>query len=157
MSDEEDNPLPLEEFCEDIDSRTGFLIETYGGVGTLKLEEELLNSEMDWKKEWSRNNECPQSVKIFLETIKDLEDTKDKEEILSKDEIPYNNGWKSNTTKGDKRLIRVREYLEGNDTNLSNTKVMTMEQAKFMRAVSHFCLDRQDKKLYQKTTGRGNP
>jgi len=55
----------------------------------------------------------------------------------------------------EKMLSKIKRYLTTKD--LSELGVMTTDQARLMQQVLHYWLDKENRKLYRKNAGRGNP
>ena len=144
-----DDLLTLEEFYDEIDSREGF----YYGIMKDDPLMQLRRSEIKVIKRLEHSRAA------FIEAVKPRGDerNKDAEDSSEEEELGiYDNNRRSDHAKYQEEILsKVKRYLTTRD--LSEIGVMTVDQARFVRQVSHYWLDRKDGKLYRKNAGGGNP
>ena len=141
---QEDKPLKLETFYEDIDLREGY----YNQIIESDTLMELGHAEPETQIEAIR------SQTVYAEIV----DPKDKEITIRDEEEPeeYDNDRRSEyARKQEEMLAQIKNYLTTRDKSQLGT--MTADQAKLMRQVSHYWLDTKDGKLYRKSASGGNP
>jgi len=144
-----DDPLRLEEFYEEINSREGFY---YGII----LDDSLMTlgrSEARVKNGSKTSREASAEVTESKgdENDEDSGDNSEEEKLGN-----YNNNQHSDHTKHqEEMLFKIKRYLMTKD--LSELGVMTTDQARFVQQVLHYWLDKEDGKLYRKNASRGNP
>jgi len=132
------DPLELEEFYKEIDSRERFFYESIEKEPLLELERNLVKD--------SRRSNSNKTRAIFLETASE-ELTQDLDSCEE-----YNDNRRSEHTKrADKRIKQIRELL-ATKSKRSFGK-LTVEQASLVRAASHYWLDEGNGKLYKKNAG----
>jgi hypothetical protein len=160
---EDQDPLKLEEFYDEIDTRTGYIqkISNYQGIArsiqdfTKELNDAkiLLHRENQEKERIINNPACPKEQKTFLayslqeKLIPDLEN-----KTLEELEEEYEEEHRSETAKlQDDRLPKIKEWLR-QGARYDTTSNTDPNHLKFLRAASHFFLDK-DGRLYRKNKG----
>ena len=135
---QEPEPLKLEEFYEEIDSREGFLQEILRDDGLLSLEMQFTKD-----SDHSKKIGC---AEIFTETVET-----GPENSLETDREEYDDNRRSESAKRlEDRLIKVRELLAVRGAGRLET--LSAEQASLVRTSSHYWLDKEDSRLYKKNT-----
>lgn len=156
---EDEDPLDLEDFCEEIDSRGGYLTQvltmSVDFSAELNTARELTRQEIEAKQRLVSQATHSRELRTFLEATATMEadgllDTE--EEELA----PYDEGRRSASARDQEtHLERIREWLANSPRDIDISK-MSPEEAKFIRAVSHFWLD-EDGRLYRKSGSGANP
>ncbi len=157
---EDEDPIELEEFYEEIDTRTGYLQEvlclSVGLQDDLAKAKESTRQEIDVKRMIAYKEETPELLRAFLEKTADLESESLEDEPEEEEVAPYNEERRTDVARmQDERLGKIRDWLANNPKGFDTSK-MDPEKAKFVRAASHFWLD-EDGKLYRKSASGGNP
>jgi len=144
-----DDPLILEEFYDEINSREGF----YHGI----IKSDPLMQSGQSEVGVTKSPECSRAV--FKEAVepKGVKNNEDSEGNSEEEELGiYDNNRHSDHTKYQEEMLsKVKRYLTTRD--LSELGVITADQARFVRQASHYWLDGEDGKLYRKNAGGGNP
>jgi len=139
---QEPDPLELDEFYEEIDSREGFLQD-------ILRENRLLSLERQFNNDNSPSTKI-RAVEVFTETIED-----GTENSLEADREEYDNNRRSESAKRlEDRLVKVRELLATRGTG--RLKTWSVEQASLVRTLSHYWLDKEDGRLYKKNAGNNS-
>jgi len=130
------DPLELEEFYEEINSRERFFHESIEKKPLLELERNLVED--------SRRSNSNKMRDIFLETTS--------EEPMQNLESSYeeydDNRRNEHTKRANKRIKQIRELLTTKSKRSFGK--LTAEQASLVRVASHYWLDEGDGKLYKK-------
>jgi len=143
-----DDPLRLEEFYEEINSREGF----YHGI---ILDDPL----MTLGRLEARSKNGPETLReVFAEVTEpkgnendeDPGDNSEEEELGNYD----NNRHSDHMKRQEEMLSKIKRYLTTKD--LSELEVLTIDQARFVRQMSYYWLDKEDGKLYRKNAGGEN-
>ncbi|KAF7777764.1 hypothetical protein Agabi119p4_3836 [Agaricus bisporus var. burnettii] len=150
---EDEDPLPLEEFIDEIDTRTGFLQQVVKDSPELQLELEatkaVVRQEIRERRLLATRQDYPESVKVFITTVADQEEAALDSEDLP--EAPYDEGRRTASAREqDARLPKIKDWLERKPKNSVAEKELSQSDAKFIRAASHFWLSK-DGRLYRKT------
>jgi hypothetical protein len=157
---EEDDPLQLEDFYEEIDIRGGYLQQVMSlsveFQGELAAAAESTRQDIAARQSLAGKNTYPETLRAFLDASaaiesEGLENEGDITELAPYDEERRGSGAKMQ----EERLERIREWLANDPKNFDIAK-LDSEQAKFVRAASHFWLDK-DGRLYRKSSSGGNP
>jgi len=136
------DPLELEEFYKEIDSRKGFFHESIEKEPLLELERNLVED--------SRKSNSNETRDIFLETASE----EPVQDLESSHEEYDDNRRSKHAKKVDKRIKQIRELLV-TKSKRSFGKLIA-EQASLVRVASHYWLDEGDRKLYKKNVGNDN-
>jgi len=130
------DPLELEEFYEEINSRERLFHESIEKKPLLELERNLVED--------SRRSNSNKMRDIFLETTS--------EEPMQNLESSYeeydDNRRNEHTKRANKRIKQIRELLTTKSKRSFGK--LTAEQASLVRVASHYWLDEGDGKLYKK-------
>jgi len=130
------DPLELEEFYEEIDSRKGFFYESIEKGFLLELEKGLV-------EDGSRDS-TNKIGDIFLETA-----SEEPKQDLENGQEEYDNNRRSDHAKRiDERIEQIKELLA--TKNKRSFEKLTVEQASLIRVASHYWLDEGDRRLYKK-------
>ena len=133
------DPLELEEFYKEINSRERFFYESIKKEPLLELERNLV-------KDGRRSNSVKKTRDIFLEMA-----SKEPKQDLESGYEEYDNNRRSECSKrADEKIKQIRELL-ATKSKRSFGKLIA-EQASLIRAASHYQLNEEDGKLYKKNT-----
>jgi len=133
------DPLELEEFYEEINSKEGFFYESIEKEPLLELERNLVKD--------SRRSNNNKTRDIFLKTA-----SEEPKQNLESSHKEYDDNKRSNHAKrADERIKQIRELLATKSKRFFGK--LTMEQASLVRVASHYWLDKGDGKLYKKNVG----
>ncbi|EKM73975.1 hypothetical protein AGABI1DRAFT_133796 [Agaricus bisporus var. burnettii JB137-S8] len=157
-TEEEEDPLPLEAFLEEIDSRTGFLQEVIDATPSFQLELEAGEANTRRKiyerRRLALKEDCPTEVKIFLNTVADQEESALDNTV--EEEQPYDEQRRTEIAREqDIRIPLIKGWLASHK-NKKEMENLSTKDAKFLRAVSHFWLDK-DGRLYRRTGNELSP
>jgi len=130
------DPLELEEFYEEINSREGFFHESIEKKPLLELERNLVED--------SRRSNSNKMRDIFLETTSE----EPMQDLESSYEEYDDNRRNEHTKRANKRIKQIRELLTTKSKRSFGK--LTAEQASLVRVASHYWLDEGDGKLYKK-------
>ena len=128
------DPLELEEFCEEIDSREEFFYESIEKGSLLELEKGLV-------EDGSRDS-TNKMGDIFLETA-----SEEPKQDLENGQEEYDDNRRSDK-RIDEGIEQIRELLATKSKR--SFEKLTAEQASLIRAASHYWLDEGDGRLYKK-------
>lgn len=154
-SPDEEDPLPLEDFIDDIDDRKGFFQACLEGCPEYQLELDLaakqLRAEIEEKKKLAVSRDLDEPLRVFLAQAAAQE-----EQALAggsnRDSAGYDEDRRTTGAREqDVRLGLIREWIESNASKLPRDK-LTDAEAKLSRAAAHFWLD-TDGKLYRRRPG----
>jgi len=133
------DPLELEEFYDEIDSREGFFHESIEKEPLLELEGNLVED--------SRRSNSNEMRDMFLETT-----SEGPAQDLESSHEEYDDNRRSEHAKRiDERIKQIKELLVTKSKRSFGK--LTVEQASLVRAASHYWLDEGDGKLYKKNAG----
>jgi hypothetical protein len=153
-NEKEEDPLPLEDFIDEIDNRKGFLQEValsiYDFYDELGEAREQSVEEAIVKQELASHTAQGSALQVFLNhvsnerLIPELEDL-DPENV----DEPYDEDRRSENAKmQDARLPEIKAWLASKGKT-SGQNLNSPEHLKFLRAASHFFLDK-DGRMYRK-------
>ncbi|KXN90897.1 hypothetical protein AN958_03428 [Leucoagaricus sp. SymC.cos] len=147
---DDEDPLPLEAFIDEIDNRTGFFQSVLKDIPEFQLELDTVTQLFELEQqERHRISECadiPRTVKQFLEDVEELETSMHSHQSEEED-VQYDGGRRSSDIlEQEKCLEKIREWLTTSPKPTSYEK-LDPERAKFLRAASHFWID-DDGKMY---------
>jgi len=133
------DPLELEEFYEEIDSREGFFYESIEKEPLLELKRNLVED--------SRRSNSNKTRDIFLETASG----EPMQDLESSCEEYDDNRRSEHVKRADERIKQIRELLATKSKRPFGK--LTAKQASLVRVASHYWLDKGNGKLYKKNTG----
>lgn len=168
---DDDDPLPLETFLDDIDNRTGFLQQIVDESSAFQLSMteamHVLRAEIQQRRKLAQSENCPEPLRVFLNNVADMEEGATIQESgrqatpvddteSSAEEEAYDQERRTSEARlQEQQLIHIKELLISKPSNVNMSKI-SPEQAFFIRAASHFWLD-EEGRLFRKSAGSGNP
>ncbi|KAF7773662.1 hypothetical protein Agabi119p4_5829 [Agaricus bisporus var. burnettii] len=152
---DDEDPLPLEAFVDEIDNRTGYLQQIINDTPVYQLARVATEQEIQQRARLATSDNCLATYKVFLGQVATLEQSA--LEASEDDQIsPYNEDRRTLEAKRqDAQLPAIREWLANDPKNVDLHK-MSPAKARFVRAASHFWLDKEGR-LFRKIAGSGFP